>query len=150
MEKMEALFLELKEACEKIGFNSDIAIREVQELIGNLKIIDHHVTTDIPSEHFEGSLMDSCILTDNALLGYEVKPGNISLFHTIPLSNISMISEGIEEEKGIKYIIAYFHGALTTIATSVKIDDRERLRKFLIRANRYIIRVKRGKTYERR
>jgi len=152
MEKIEALFLELKEACKKIGFDSEIAIKEAQELIGDLKVIDYYVTTDIPSEFFEGALMDSCILTDKVLLGYEVKQGNISLFHIIPLSNVVMITEGVEEEKGVKYITAsFFWGPLAGLVTSAKTDDRERLRKFLIRVNGYIMMVRKGrKAYERR
>lgn len=140
MEKVRSLLSELKEACEKIDFNFEVASKEIQELIGDLKVIDYYVTTEVPSEHFEGTLMDLCILTEKALFGYEVKAGNISLYHIVPLSKVTMISEGIEEEKGEKYVIAYFYwGPLAALGASAKLNNQEKLRKFLIRVNEYTL-----------
>jgi len=75
------LFEELRKCCEKIGFNFERAKKEIEELIRDLgvEVIDYFITTDVPIEYFEGTLMDVCVLTNKALLGHEIKKGNVSL-----------------------------------------------------------------------
>jgi len=139
-ETKELLLLsELRDNCGKIGFDPETAVRELKELIEGLKVIDYYITIEVPSEHFVGTLMDSLVLTDKIMLGYEVKSGNISLVHRFPLNRVALMTEEIIEEKGEKYIIAHFYwGSLGSLGTSAMLGNRERLRKFIIRASKYI------------
>lgn len=136
---MDSFLRELKECCEKVGFSFEVARKEVEEAIGNLKVLDYYVTTEVPLEFFEGTLMDSCILTNKALLGYEVKRGNTSLLHVLPLDKINMTAEEIKEEKGEVYVIVHFFGGWVSLATSAKYCNREKLRKFHMKVSSHIL-----------
>jgi hypothetical protein len=142
---LNLLFKELKGCCEKIDFDFERARRELEEFIRDLRVevIDYFITIDVPSEYFEGTMMDVCILTNKALLGYEVKGGNVSLFHVLPLDRVRLLGEAIRVEKEERYMIASFHfGDLGVLATSAKLSNQEslqRLRKFLRMVSSYII-----------
>jgi hypothetical protein len=147
---MKSLFEELRKCCEKIGFNFERAKKEVEELIRDLgvEVIDYFITTDVPIEYFEGTLMDVCVLSNKALLGYEIKRGNVSLFHVLPLNKLRIVAQEIRVEKENKYLIADFRfGDMGGLATSTNVDNQEsmeRLRRFLRRVASQIL----GKGYE--
>jgi hypothetical protein len=86
-----------------MGFNFERAKKEIEELIRNLnsrvEVIDYFITTDVLIEYFKGTLMNICVLTNKALLGHEIKRGNVSLFHVLPLNKLRIVAQEIRVER---------------------------------------------------
>lgn len=131
----EDLISEVKSACIKIGFNPELATKELLALINELGIIDYYITTCIPTKMFPNTLMDVWILCKKVLFDYEIQKGG-SIYHVVLLDDIVKIAEEIQEGFAV---VSIYAGSLVGLACFAKLDQRDRLRKFFINLKEELI-----------